>query len=57
MTIEAENICDMTTAKITFINDFMSNDKSNLTISTRLKAFKNYPLFKYLFSNPPIKHK
>ena len=56
ITTEIANACDVITAAITLIKDLMSNNDINLIISGKLKASENFPLCRYLFNNPAIKH-
>lgn len=57
ITTEAANACEIITAIMTFIKDIVSNIFIRLMISGRWNASINFPLCKYLFSNPAIKHR
>ena len=51
------NTCEIITALITLMNDLMSNNCAKFIISRRLNASINFPLCRYLFNNPMIKHR
>ena len=57
ITTEIANICEMITAVTTLIKDLMSNNDIKLIISNKLNASVNFPLCRYLFNNPVIKHR